>query len=182
MPGSDGQRIWVYFWKTQLKTRCPIESQRQTEGFGPSMTHGLANQPRWEKSTAGQYSSLSPSAAHLSHTTNINPFENKMWEIYFYKEVCSFVHWSSSLLLTMFPLIFVYALCSCMWLYNKLIYGYALLLALLNWIHYTFIYTFFVLLFFNSFCTLLNGFYCILTFDPAKHAIPKTRKLHIPLA
>ena len=53
----------------------------------------------------------------ISHTTSINPFENKVWEIYFYKEVCSFVHWSLSLLLTMFPLIFV--LCICMWLYNR---------------------------------------------------------------
>ena len=35
----------------------------------------------------GQYSSLSPSPAHLSHTTNINPFANKVWEIYFYQEV-----------------------------------------------------------------------------------------------
>ena len=31
----------------------------------------------------------------LRHHRNINPFENKVWEIYFYKEVCSFVHWSS---------------------------------------------------------------------------------------
>ena len=30
----------------------------------------------------------------LTHKTNINPFENKVWEIYFYKEVCSFVYWS----------------------------------------------------------------------------------------
>ena len=38
--------------------------------------------------------SLSPTPTHLLHSTNINPFENKVWEIYFYKEVCSFVHWS----------------------------------------------------------------------------------------
>ena len=56
--------------------------------------------------------SLSPSPTHLSHTTNINPFENKVWEVYFYKEVCSFDHWSSSLLLTIFPLIYVYAYAS----------------------------------------------------------------------
>ena len=31
----------------------------------------------------------------LTHHRNINPFENKVWEIYLYKEVCSFVHWSS---------------------------------------------------------------------------------------
>ena len=53
-------------------------------------------------------SSLSLSPIHLSHTRHINPFENKVWEVYFYKEVCSFVHWSSSLLLTMFPYIYIY--------------------------------------------------------------------------
>ena len=58
-------------------------------------------------------SSLSPSLTYLSHTTNINPFENKVWEVYFYKEVYLFVHWSSSLVLTMFPLIFVYVICIC---------------------------------------------------------------------
>ena len=64
-------------------------------------------------------SSLSPFPTNLSHTTNINPFKNKVWEIYFYKEVCSFVHWSSSLLLTMFPYIFVYV-CgyTTLWLWN----------------------------------------------------------------
>ena len=77
---------------SQLGTRCQIESQRQTEGFGPSVTHGWATPA---KMNAGSIcSSLSPSPTHLSHTININPFENKVWEIYFYKEVCSFVHWS----------------------------------------------------------------------------------------
>ena len=37
------------------------------------------------------YMSLQPS---LIHYRNINPFKDKMWEIYFYKELCSFVHWS----------------------------------------------------------------------------------------
>ena len=31
----------------------------------------------------------------LTHHRNINPFENKVREICFYKEVCSFVYWSS---------------------------------------------------------------------------------------
>ena len=61
----------------------------------------------WSEELWSICSSLYPSPTHLSHATNINPFENKVWEIYFYKDVCSFVHWSSSLLLTMFPLIFV---------------------------------------------------------------------------
>ena len=56
----------------------------------------------WSEELGSICNSLSPSPTHLSHTTNINPFENKVWEIYFYKEVCSFVHWSSSLLLIMF--------------------------------------------------------------------------------
>ena len=30
----------------------------------------------------------------LTHHRNINPFENKVWVIYFYKEVCSSVHGS----------------------------------------------------------------------------------------
>ena len=48
----------------------------------------------WLEELGSICSSLSPSQTHLSHTTNNNPFENKVWEIYFYKEVCSFVHWS----------------------------------------------------------------------------------------
>ena len=84
--------------------------------------HNCYNKPqKWtgeKKVLPGQYNSLSPSQGHLSHTTNITPFENKVLEIYFYKELCSFVHWSSSLLLTRFPLIFV--LCIYMWLYNIL--------------------------------------------------------------
>ena len=61
----------------------------------------------WKKCCNGQKtlgsicSSLSPSPNHLSHTTNINPFENKVCEIYLYKEMCSFDHWSSSLCLIM---------------------------------------------------------------------------------
>ena len=67
--------------------------------------------------------SLSPSPTHLSHTTYINRFENKVWEIYFHKEVCSFVHWSSSLLLTLFPLIYLYVLWLWLWVYNTCILG-----------------------------------------------------------
>ena len=94
------QKAWGSWSWSQLETRCPCENQRQTEGFRPSVTNGWATKPRWERSAAmvrrtlGQNNSLSPSPAHLSHTTNINPFENKVWERYFYKEVCSFVHWS----------------------------------------------------------------------------------------
>ena len=33
--------------------------------------------------------------SYITHHRNINPFENKVWEIYIFKEVCLFVHWSS---------------------------------------------------------------------------------------
>ena len=71
-------------------------------------------QPRWGRSAAmvrrtwGQNNSLSPSPTYLSHTTNINSFENKVWEIYFYKEACSFVHWSSYIIGWLFPHVSVY--------------------------------------------------------------------------
>ena len=85
----------------QLGLRCRRESQQQTEGFGPSVTHGWATPAKMrtkcyyvQKNFGSICSSLSPSPSHFSHTTNINPFENKVWEVYFYKEVCSFVHWS----------------------------------------------------------------------------------------
>ena len=62
----------------------------------------------WSEELGAICSSPSPSPTHLSHTTNINHFQNKVWEIYFYKEVCSFVHWSSSFCLIMFLLIFIF--------------------------------------------------------------------------
>ena len=37
-----------------------------------------------QKNLGSICSSLSSSPTHLSHTTNINPFENKKWEVYFY--------------------------------------------------------------------------------------------------
>ena len=72
----------------------------QTEGLRSSVTHGWATPAKMRKKCSyGQKnfgsicSSLSPPPTHLSATTNINPFENKVWGIYFYKEVCSFVHY-----------------------------------------------------------------------------------------
>ena len=63
---------WVRCSWSQWGTRCRSESQRQTEGFGPSVTHGWATQPRRERwaamarRTLGQYSSpsLSPLTSH----------------------------------------------------------------------------------------------------------------------
>ena len=84
MPGSDGLRIWV-FWETrQLGLGCgPVELESvgdKMPNWEPAADRGhLA--PQWptveqpgqdeKKVLLGQYSSLSPSSAHLSYTTNI---------------------------------------------------------------------------------------------------------------
>ena len=76
---------------SQLETRCRSESHRQTEGFGPSVTHGWATPVKMRKKCCygrdrnlGRYSSLSLSPTHNKH----HPFENKVWEIYFFIKKC----------------------------------------------------------------------------------------------
>ena len=72
------QTAWVscsssWSW-SQLGTRCRIESQRQTECFGPSVTHGWAAHPECGRSAAmvritwGQYVSVCPRLPLTSHT------------------------------------------------------------------------------------------------------------------
>ena len=84
----------------QSKTGCQSESQLQIEGFGPSVTHGWVTQPRWGRSAAMverriwvNITVVPVSNSSLTHNKH-HPFENKVWEIYFYKEVCSFDCWS----------------------------------------------------------------------------------------
>ena len=110
---------------SQLGTSCRSESQRQD----PQWPTVEQPQPRWRRSAAmvarrtlGQNNSLSPSPTHLSHTRNINPLENKVWEIYFYKEVCSFVPWSSFIIVddvSAYICIYIRAVVICMRLYKK---------------------------------------------------------------
>ena len=90
----------------------------------PSVTHGWATQPRWGRSatmiarrTLGQNNSLSPSPTHLLHTITITLSRIKCERLYFYKEVYSFVHWSSYIMFDYVPQIFVYA-------YVQMYYGY----------------------------------------------------------
>ena len=106
---------------SQLETRCRIESQRQTEGFGPSVTHGWAAQPECERSAAmvritlGQYIAVCPRLQLTSHTQPTSTLSNKVREVYFYKEVCLFV------LEVVIIADYVSAYISiCIWLYNTL--------------------------------------------------------------
>ena len=110
---SSPVRVQFQLQLESVGTRCPRKSQLQTWALSDPRLGSPARMRKkccygHEKNLGSICYSLSPSPTHLSHTTNINPFENKVWEVYFYKEVCSFVHWSSYIMLTMFPHIVVY--------------------------------------------------------------------------
>ena len=98
---------------SQLEIWCSRVRTSSDIGLGPSVTNGWAAQPNCEKSAAmvrrtwGQYVAVCPISNSLSHSRNITLSRIK-WEVYFYKEMCSFVQWSSSLLSTIFSHIFVY--------------------------------------------------------------------------
>ena len=75
--------------------RIPAEWEPGSDrGLGPSVTPVKQPSRMRKKCCYGQRNlgsicgSLTPSPIHLSHITNINPFENKVWEVYFYKEAC----------------------------------------------------------------------------------------------
>ena len=73
----------------------------------------------WSEELGSICYSLSPSPTHLSHTRNITLSRIKCERLYFYKEVCSFVHWSSYI---MFDYISA-CIWICMRLYNIFIFG-----------------------------------------------------------
>ena len=96
-------------WRQDVSVRISL----QTEGLRPSVTHGWAAQPECERSAAmvrrtwGQYVAVCPRLQLTSHTQPTSTlFENKVWEVYFYKEACTFFHWSCHYC-WLFPLIFV---------------------------------------------------------------------------
>ena len=101
--------------------RMPVEWEPAPDrGLGPSATHGWAALPRWGRSAAmvvrrtfGQYVAVCLRLQLTSHTQPTSTLSNKVLEVYFYKEVCSFVHWRSDIMLTMFLHIVV------LWIYNK---------------------------------------------------------------
>ena len=60
---------------------------------------------------------------HNQHHPFRNPFDNKVWEVYFYKEVCSFIEVVS--MLSMFPCIVVYVSCGYTTTVNQIFWGYS---------------------------------------------------------
>ena len=71
-------------WDTQ-PIRVSLTSLQEGTSIG---TPWLLEETKRRRSPLSEYMSLHPS---LTHHRNINPFKNKVWEIYFYKEVCLFV-------------------------------------------------------------------------------------------
>ena len=96
----DNNITWCPDGLSQSETGCQRENQLADWGLWALSDPRLSNPAKMRKKCCygqegklGQYSS--PSPTYLSHHRNINPFENKVWEMYFfYKEVCSFVCWS----------------------------------------------------------------------------------------
>ena len=75
---------------SQLDTGCRNESQLPIEGFGLLVTPGWATQAKERRTW------VNIAVRPCIHSFLTHPFEEKGWEIYFYKEVCSFVCWSRS--------------------------------------------------------------------------------------
>ena len=108
------QTAWGSQFQFKLGTRCRIESQRQTEGFGRAMTHGWAAQPECERSAAmvritwDEYVAVCLCLQLTSHTQPTSTLLSKVWGVYFYKEMSPFVHWSRHYV-RLCPLYIVYA-------------------------------------------------------------------------
>ena len=109
--------------------RMPAEWELAPDwGLVPSVTHGWAAQPRLERSAAmvrrtlGQYIAVCLRLQLTSHTQETSTLLNKVWEVYFYEEACSFVrsfvHWSRHYVWVCFRNILV------SWLWNKLTLGH----------------------------------------------------------
>ena len=84
----------------------PDASLTSFQGSASVGTPWFLEEDMGRRSPLSEYMSLHPS---LTHHRNINPFDNKVWEIYIFmkKWVRSFIE-VRKLCLIMFPLIFVY--------------------------------------------------------------------------
>ena len=109
----------------QSGIRCRSENQLQTEGLGPQNPDWAAQQNEeevllWsEELGVNMWQSVPVSNSPLTHNQHQpfrNPFENKVREVYFYKEVCSFVCYCW-LCFHLYLYMYTY---SCMWLYNNI--------------------------------------------------------------
>ena len=95
---------WVQRITVERGTRRRSEAFRTSlKGDASIGTPWLLEEDMRKRSLLSEYMALHPS---LTHHRNINPFENKVWEIYFHKKVCSFIE-VRKLCLIMFPLVFV---------------------------------------------------------------------------
>ena len=82
-------------FRQSAENRCRARDTQPIRGVAAckgmqACTCRLLEEYMGRRSPPSEYISLHPS---LTHHRNINPFENKVWEIYYFKEVCSFVHW-----------------------------------------------------------------------------------------
>ena len=119
---------WCSWSWSQLGTRYPSESQQQTEGFGPSVTHSWATPAKMRKKCCSGQKNLGPYLAvwpRLQLTSHTQPTSTLSWikcEIYVFIKKCvrSFIE-----VVIMFDyvphiLVFVYVL----WVYDTMIYRY----------------------------------------------------------
>ena len=95
--------------------KAKVRATMQTEGCGPQRPPVEQPKPRCGRSAAmaRRRSWVNIAVCPCLHSSLIHHrnIENKVWEIHiFNKEMCSVVHWSSSLTLIMFPLIFIIVL------------------------------------------------------------------------
>ena len=113
---------WSWSW-SQLRDKMPAWEPAADKGLWALSDPRLSSPARMRKKCCyGQKnlgsicSSLSPSPTHLSHTTNINPFENKERERYIFIKKCvrSFIEVDYVIVYYVSAYI-----CICMWLYNS---------------------------------------------------------------
>ena len=104
---------------SQLGDNMPVWESACRQGLRPSVTHSWAAQPEWGRSAAmvrrtlGQYVAVCPRLQLFSHTQPISTLSRIKCERYIFIKKVSVRLLKSSLLRTIFPLIFVYVLCIC---------------------------------------------------------------------
>ena len=80
-------------WEQDTSVRISLQT-----GLAALSDPRLAAQPGRERSAAmvrrtlGQYVAVCPRLQLTSHTQPTSTLSNKVWKVYFYKEVCSIVH------------------------------------------------------------------------------------------